>query len=153
MTIKNDDIVDTISFPCMTISLDKQGIVHIIYLRGHLIDVKEKILEKNALLKITKGVKHPILISFESYVTITKEAKEYSILVELEQPFLAVAILVENFAYQLMADFYFKFYKPKIAYKVFKSQDKAIEWLGEMKKNPPPPRTNTYKGKISIFNF
>ncbi|MGZ6416691.1 MAG: DUF7793 family protein, partial [Bacteroidia bacterium] len=137
MTIKNDDIVDSISFPSMIISLDKQGIVHIKYLQGHIIDVKEKILEKNALWEITKGVKHPILISFESYVTITKEAKEYSILVELEQPFLAVAILVENFAYQLMADFYFKFYKPKVAYKVFKSQDKATEWLIEMKKNPP----------------
>ena len=153
MTLKNDGIVQTISLPCMTITLDKQGIVQIRYLHGHVIDVKEKILEKNALLEITKGVKHPVLISFESYVTITKEAKEYSILIESEQPFLAVAILVENFAYQLMADFYFKFYKPKVAYKVFKSQDKAIEWLEEMKKNPPPPRTTAYKGRISIFNF
>ena len=111
MTFKNDDIVDTISFQCMTISLDKRGIVYINYLERQVIDVKEKILEKKALLEITKGVKHPVLISFESYVTITKEAKEYSILVEMEQPFLAIAILVENLAYQLMADFYFKFYK------------------------------------------
>lgn len=153
MAIKNDDVINSTSFPCMTISLHKSGIVHLKYLQGHVIDVKEKILEKNALLEITKGVKSPILISFESYVTITKEAKEYSILVELEQPFLAVAILVENFAYQLMADFYFKFYKPKVAYKVFKSEDKAIEWLEEMKKNPPAPRKNSFKGKITIWNF
>ena len=121
MTLKNDDIVQTISLQSMVLCLDKQGIVHIRYLQGQLIDVKEKIEEKRALLEITKGEKSLIIISFESYVTITKEAKEYSILIEPDQPFLAVAIIVENLAYQLMADFYFKFYKPKVAYKVFKS--------------------------------
>lgn len=152
MALKNEDIVQTISLTSMLICLDKEGIVHVKYLQGQIIDVKEKIEEKRALLEITKGEKHPILISFESYVTITKEAKEYSILIEPEQPFLAVAILVENLAYQLMADFYFKFYKPKVAYKVFKSEPKAIEWLIEIRKNPPPPRPK-YKGKITIFNF
>ncbi len=152
MTLKNEDIVQTISLPSMILCLDNQGIVHIRYLQGQIIDVKEKIEEKRALLEITKGVKHPILISFEHFVTITKEAKEYSILVEPEQPFLAVAILVENLAYQLMADFYFKFYKPKVAYKVFKSNTKAIDWLIEIRKNPPPPKPK-YKGKITIWNL
>ena len=136
----------------MILCLDKQGIVHIRYLQGQIIDVKEKIEEKRALLELTKGVKHPILISFEHFVTVTKEAKEYSILVEPEQPFLAVAIVVDNLAYQLMADFYFKFYKPKVLYKVFKSQTKAIEWLIEIRKNPPPPLPK-YKGKITFWNF
>ena len=117
-----------------------------------LIDVKEKIEEKRALHEITKGEKHLVLIFFESYVTITKEAKQYSILVEPEQPFIAVAIRVENWAYHLMADFYFNFYKPTIDYKVFKSQVKAIEWLIEIRKNPPPPKPK-YKGKITICSL
>ena len=152
MALKIEDIVKTISFPSMRIHLDKQGLIHVKYLEGQLIDVKEKILEKHALQEMTTGVKHPILISFESYVTITKEAKEYSILIEPEQPFLAVAILVENLAYQLMADFYFKFYKPKIAYKVFKSEDKAVDWLKEMQKNPPVSKS-PYKGRITLWDF
>lgn len=152
MTLKNEDIVQTISLSSMILCLDNQGIVHIRYLQGQIIDVKEKIEEKRALQEITKGVKHPILISFEHFVTITKEAKEYSILVEPEQPFLAVAILVENLAYQLMADFYFKFYKPKVAYKVFKSYAKAVDWLIEIRKNPPPPKPK-YKGKVTIWNL
>jgi hypothetical protein len=152
MALKNEDIVKTISLPSMHICLDIQGIIHIRYLEGQIIDVKEKIQEKRALLEITKGLKHPVLISFENYVTISKEAKEYSILIEKDQPFLAVAILVENLAYQLMADFYFKFYKPKIAYKVFKQEEKAIAWLKEMKENPPPPKV-PYKGKITLWNF
>ncbi|MBL0329360.1 MAG: hypothetical protein IPP64_08080 [Bacteroidetes bacterium] len=152
MALKQDDIVQTISLTSMNITLDTQGIVHVRYLEGQTIDVKEKIEEKRALLEITKGEKHPILISFDHFVTITKEAKEYSILIEPEQPFLAVAIIVDNLAYQLMADFYFKFYKPKVAYKVFKSYDKSIEWLIEIRKNPPPPKPK-YKGKITIWSF
>jgi hypothetical protein len=152
MTLKNEDIVQTISLSSMLFRLDTQGIVHLKYLNGQIIDVKEKIEERKALQEITKGVNHPILISFESYVTITKEAKEYSILIEPEQPFLAVAIIVENLAYQLMADFYFKFYKPQIPYKVFKSESKAVEWLIEFRRNPPPPKPK-YKGKISIWSL
>ena len=152
MALQNDDIVQTISLTSMTLNLDKQGVVHIRYLEGQTIDVKEKIEEKRALLELTKGEKHLIIMSFDHFVTITKEAKEYSILIEPEQPFLAVAIIVENLAYQLMADFYFKFYKPKVAYKVFKSEDKAIEWLIEIRKNPPPPKPK-YGGKITIWSF
>ncbi len=152
MTLKNDDIVQTISLHSMLICLDNRGIIHIRYLHGQIIDVKEKIEEKRALHELTKGEKHPILISFEPFVTITKEAKEYSILVEPEQPFLAVAIVVQNLAYQLMADFYFKFYKPKVDYKVFKSETKAVDWLIEIRKNPPPPKPK-YKGKITIWNL
>jgi hypothetical protein len=153
MPLKNEDIVKTISLPSMSVSLCKQGVIYVRYLEGQVIDVKEKIQEKKALQEIASGKKHPVLISFESYVTITKEAKEYSVLIEMEQPFLAVAILVENLAYQLMADFYFKFYKPKIAYKVFKSEEKAVEWLKEMQKNPPPPPRPPYRGKITLWNF
>ncbi len=152
MALQNDDIVQTISLSSMVLNLDKQGIIHIRYLEGQTIDVKEKIEEKRALLELTKGKKHLIIISFEHFVTITKEAKEYSILIEPEQPYLAVAIIVDNLAYQLMADFYFKFYKPKIAYKVFKSDSKAIEWLIEIRNNPPPPKPK-YKGKITLWNF
>jgi hypothetical protein len=152
MPLKNEDIAKAISLPSMFIALCKQGIIHIKYLEGQTIDIKEKIEEKRALKEIAGGIKYPILISFENYVTITKEAKEYSVLIEPEQPFLAVAILVENLAYQLMADFYFKFYKPKVAYKVFKSEEKAIEWLKEIRRNPPPPRP-PYKGKITLWNF
>jgi hypothetical protein len=152
MTLQQGEIVQTIALSSMMLHLDKQQIIHITYLKGEVIDVKEKMEEKNALLQLTKGIKHPVLISFESYVTITKEAKEYSILIEREQPFLAVAILVENLAYQLMADFYFKFYKPKVAYNVFKSYPLAIEWLQHTKNNTPASPSKP-KGNSSFWSF
>ena len=133
MSDSDNNAVELILLPNMNILLDKQGIVRVTYLGGSIIDVKDKMQEKEAVWRITKGIKHPFLYSFESMVTITKEAKEYSIQVEAEQPFLAIAILVDNFAYQLLADFYFKFYKPKVTYKVFKDEIKAVEWLMEEK--------------------
>ena len=134
MADTDDEAVELILLPRMNILRDKQGIVRVTYLAGSIIDVKDKMQEKEAIWRITNGINHPFLFSFESMVTITKEAKEYSIQVEMEQPFLAIAILVDNFAYQLLADFYFRFYKPKVTYQVFKDEIRAVEWLLEQKK-------------------
>jgi len=145
-------IVKIIQIKGMNIELYDDGIVHLTYLKGETIDIDDKKAELKANLDITNGIKHPFLFSFEPFVTITKEAKEHSIKIELEQPFLAVAVVVENLAYQIMADFYFKFYKPKVAYKVFKTESKAIEWLLSLKKNPELAKSSK-SGKIPFFQF
>lgn len=136
MCAKTTTFTKTILLNSVSISIDENEIVHVNYLKGQVIDVNEKNEELKANNEITNGKKLPFLFKFEPFVTITKEAKEHSIKIELEQPYLAVAIVVDNLAYQLMADFYFKFYKPKVAYKVFKSETKALEWLLEIKNNP-----------------
>lgn len=149
--MKNEkyNFVKTILLKTMSICLDDQGIVHVTYLHGQIVDKQDKEEELRANLEITNGKKHPFIFSFENYVTITKEAKEHSIKIEKDQPYLAVAVVVQNLAYQLMADFYFKFYKPKIAYKVFKSEEKAVNWLLEQKKdfedgNPPQEKNKKF---------
>jgi len=151
MCAKATTFTKTILLNSMSISMDENEIVHVKYLSGQIIDVNEKNDELKANIEITNGQKHPFLFKFEPFVTITKEAKEYSIKIELEQPYLAVAIVVDNLAYQLMADFYFKFYKPKVAYKVFKSETKAIEWLVEIKNNPS--LSEKYKNKKNFLLF
>lgn len=138
----------------MRITLGSDGIVHITYLEGKVIDTAEKKEELAANLAITGGKKSLFLLSFESYVTITKEAKEYSIEIEPQQPFLAIAIIVDNLAYQLMADFYFKFYKPKVAYKVFKSEERAREWLTGYKDDVAAGKTPAGRTrKLPFFNL
>lgn len=147
------EIVRVIHLPSMSISLDINDIVHTTYLQGQVIDAAEKDEELKANLEITEGHKKPFIFKFESYVTITKEAKERSIQIEPQQPFLAVAIVVENLAYQLMADFYFKFYKPKVAYKVFKSEEKAVEWLLGIRNDLENGKSRTKSSKLPFFNF
>jgi len=135
MEDKNSNAVELVLLPNMNVLMDKDGIIRITYLAGSIIDVQDKMQEKDVVWKLTGGVKHPVIYTSESMVTVTKEAKEYSIEVELEQPFLAIAMLVDNFAYQLLADFYYKFYKPKTTYKVFNEEARAVEWLLEIKKH------------------
>ena len=152
MPLNTSKIVQSFLLSSAEITLDSLGIVRVKYLKGQLIDVAQKKEHHNIFLKITKGVKHPFIFSAESFVNITKEAKEYGIEVEHLQPFLATAIVVDNIAYQLIADFYFKFYKPKTAYKVFKSEERAIEWLNEIKLNPPAFKSKT-KSKLQFSDF
>ncbi len=72
-------IVKIIKIKGMNIELYDDGIVHLTYLQGETIDKEDKLAELKANLEITNGIKHPFLFSFEPFVTITKEAKEYSI--------------------------------------------------------------------------
>jgi hypothetical protein len=145
--------IETISFPSMTLRLDSEGIVHVRYLEGQTIDEKEKLQEYEAAMRITKGVPHPFIFSFESYVTVTKRAKELSIEIEMKQPFLVVAIIVDNMAYQILADFYFKIYKPKVFCRVFKSPEKATKWLIQMKDPVQLERARNHVRKIPFFQF
>ncbi|MBN8696887.1 MAG: hypothetical protein J0L87_10165 [Bacteroidetes bacterium] len=152
MTLNATTLLKKVKLDKIKIELYENEIVHVTYLKGSNIDVLDKMAELEANLAITNNQKHPFLISFEPFVNISKEAKEYSITIELEQPFLAVAVVVDNLAYQIMADFYFKFYKPKVLYKVFKSQAKAIEWLLDVKNNPNSDHRNKPL-KFPFFNF
>lgn len=42
---------------------------------------------------------------------------------------IADAIVITNFAHQLVANFYLRFHKPKILTKVFSSEKEGMEWL------------------------
>ena len=125
----NGRIVQTIALPFAEITKDENGIIRVHYLEGSSIDIPQKKQLFRAYSDITGGERSLFVFKAQNHVNFSKEAKEYSVRVELKQPFLAVAVVAHNLAYQLIADFYFKFYKPKVAYKVFKSEDKAVEWL------------------------
>ncbi|MEI6487490.1 MAG: hypothetical protein WCP52_00935 [Bacteroidota bacterium] len=122
-------VIDSIQLPNISIELERQGIVYITYIQGSIIDIEEKKEEREAVIRLTKGVKHPILFIFENMVTITRAAKEYSVKVEAETPFMAVALLAENFVHVISANFYLRFYNPNIPTKVFKTEVQATEWL------------------------
>jgi hypothetical protein len=124
-------IIRTISLSFAEISLDKSGIIRVDYLTGSIVDVPQKKELFKAYNEITSEQKSLFIFKAQSHVNFTKEAKEYSIRIEPLQPFMAIAVVADNLAYQLLADFYFKFYKPKVAYKVVKSEERAVEWLLE----------------------
>lgn len=123
--------VKIIETPTARISLDSDGIVHVMYISNSDIDIKDKKEHHEAFQKLTGGVKHPFLIKAGTNVTFTKEARDYGSKMEPLQPFLSFAIVANTTAYRLLANFYFQFHKPAMPYKVFRNEQDALKWLKE----------------------
>jgi hypothetical protein len=148
------NIVRTLTLSFAEITIDDQEIIRVNYLNGSIIDVPQKKELFKAYSEISNDIKSLFIFKAQSNVNFTKEAKKYSIRVEPLQPFMAIAVVVDNFAYQLIADFYFKLYKPKVAYKVFKSEEKAVQWLIEYRSDFYEGKTTRERsGKLPFFNF
>ena len=61
----------------------------------------------------------PFLIEAGDGFTITKEARDNAVSLEDRSAIKASAVVVNNLAYKIIANFYLNFNKPKITYKVF----------------------------------
>lgn len=79
--------------------------------------------------ELTGGVKVPFIFQGGIGSTVTREARDKAIEFEDRIPRLASAVVVTNTAHALIANFFLKFNKPSVPYRVFKDFDKAIEWL------------------------
>lgn len=111
------------------VSLKSDGIVYVFFRPETEIDVEFQEILINAYHKVTGGKKHPFLFEAADNVSVTKEAREKAILIENRSTVGATAILVDNIANALMANFYLKFNKPKHPYKVFRDRQEAVKWL------------------------
>lgn len=126
---KNSKIIKTIDIEEAIISLKDNGIVYVYFKSGVTIDcdTQEKLLVNYR--EITNGKMHPFLFYADEQVSITKEARDNAIIIEDRAFASASAILVNNLAHRLIANFYLKFNKPKKPYKVFSKKTDAIKWL------------------------
>ena len=64
---------------------------------------------------------------------MSKEAREY-VAKQGQDFFIASAVITNNLAIRLIANFISKFYKLGFPFKIFDSEDKALEWLLKYRK-------------------
>jgi hypothetical protein len=107
----------------------RNGVVHVIYADNAEITLAIKKEMHQTFLAITQGKKMPFLVTNLGGFWIAKDAREFARKIEPKQPFTAVAYWAPSLGIKLMAEFYRKFYKPEIPYKVFGKEEEAIEWL------------------------
>ncbi len=81
-----------------------------------------------ARMELVDWQPHTVLIEAESNHHSEKEAREYLANYE-KDPALAMAVVSNNLAVRLLANFYVKFDKPRIPTKLFKSREDALAWL------------------------
>lgn len=111
------------------ITLYTDDIVRVLFLQNITIDVENQNENYRVFMEMTEGRKCGFIFEAQDGVTITKEARDNSIVREKDVPAYAFAVLVHNLAYKLIADFYYRFNKPVLPYKVFRKREEAIQWL------------------------
>lgn len=124
-----DLLVREIEIDEAVLGIREDGIVQV-YLKDDMeLDVDLQMRWLEIYHRLTGGVKSPFVFEAGMGTTVTREARDNAILIEDEAPMGATAVVVSSTAHMLIANFYMKFNKPKIPYKVFKDYKKAIDWL------------------------
>jgi hypothetical protein len=112
-----------------TVSLSKEGILHIQIKSGADMQLNDAIRIVEAMGTIGGGKKFPVLIDCGDYVNIDKEVRIFSASPEGNIYTLAEAVAYASFAHKLVADFYVKHNRPSVPTKVFPNKTEATEWL------------------------
>ena len=124
----------TIEIPEAFIRLREDGIAHVTFKDGITIDIPLQLRLIEAYNQVCDNKKTPFLFDAKDHVSITKEAKNNAITIEGLSPVCASAIIANNLAYKLIAEFYIKLNKPKSPFKIFRNHDDAFEWLKQFRK-------------------
>ncbi len=125
----NSSELKQIVLPEGIVTLKTDGIVYVKYAVDITVDLDVQARMLDAFNQLTEKKLTPFLFEAEDGVTVTKEARDNAIVMEESTPCKATAVLVQNIAYAMIANFYVKFNKPKRPFKVFNKKDEAIEWL------------------------
>lgn len=90
---------------------------------GDLIDIEE------GMRFLGDGKKLPFFFKAKDFMSISREAINYSKSAESGKYTLVNAVLVDNQAKKLMYNFFFRIRPPHIRTKAFKTKEDAFEWL------------------------
>jgi hypothetical protein len=127
--IQDSEILLIYEAPEVEVKLRRDGIVHVTF-RKHAvldIDLQMRLLDLN--IKVTGGKKSLFIYDAEENVTITKEARDNATKIEHLSPNKATAVVADNLAYRLIANFYVRFNRPKMPFKVVENVEKGVAWL------------------------
>ena len=104
------------------------------YKKNTTLDVPLQNQMRKIYIDLTGGIPSKFLFTAEEGFTITPEAKKNAPRTLEESPIESYALIVNNLAYRLIVNFYFKVMKPEGNYKLFDNVNEAILWLHSHKK-------------------
>jgi hypothetical protein len=116
------------------VTLMDNDLMHIHLKAGAEMELSDAILIVEAMGKIGKGKKYPVLIDAGEFVSVDKEVRIFSASEESNLYTIADAIAYYSFAQKLIADFYIKNNQPVVPTKAFSTKEEAIKWLETFKK-------------------
>ena len=120
-------ILKEVDIPEASIKLRSDGIVHVHYKKNTTIDMEAQGFMREIYKEMAPGKMFHYIFSAASGLTFTNEAMKNSM--DKDSPIASYAVIANNTAYRLIANFYLKVNKPKVPYKLFSSVEEAVEWL------------------------
>lgn len=120
------------------VGIRKDGIVHVYFKPGSVIDARFQQIMLEIYQEITQGVPSPFIFEGILNVRLTKEARKNALQLEGIAPMKLSAVFVKNRIQQIIANFYYTIKKPQKPYIVVTDFQKGIIWLLEtnQKMNP-----------------
>lgn len=115
------------------VSLLSEDTLYIDILPDIEFEIKDYNQLMDAALEIGKGKKFYNLINVGEYTTPNHEVRTASSSVEGSIYKLADAFIINSTPQKIIANFYMMFHKPSVPTRFFNSEEKAIEWLNEIK--------------------
>ncbi len=128
-----EEILREIVHEQVIVTMRHDGIVHVVFLPNTEITVEFQDILVGLYDQITLGQKAYFIFEGGEFVSVTKEARENAIELEKSSITLASAVVFNNLAQRIIADFYYAVNRPKLPYKVFSSYEKGIAWLNSIK--------------------
>ena len=118
---------------CRTAELwsDEDDISWLVFLPESEVEEADAVAIINAAGITFSGEKFVVLADIRNLKSISGEARAYLAGGSAERIHAAVAILVENTATRLLANFFINFHKPSRPTRIFSDEQKAIVWLKE----------------------
>jgi len=122
---------DIIELKSCSISKYSDHIILIKFKDGAEVLLEDAIEIRDESIKLFKGERFLALIDASDILgSVTHDAREYFAKDEkLTEVRMAQAIVVNNLAISLLANFYITFNKPERKAKIFKSVEEAVKWL------------------------
>ena len=111
------------------IFLRKDGIVEILIMESSIIGKDQCIEITNAYKQLLEPKKYPLLHIVKDYVTIDKEAREYSVSEEGLMFSKVEAYVINSLGHKILANFYMKVNRPSVPTQFFRHKEEALKWL------------------------
>jgi hypothetical protein len=111
------------------ITLGKDDVFRHVYKRNSNVERKHSDEQTEAFLLLSGDKKYPCILLAEENVNFTKEYRERSKELENVSPITCFAAVTDQFAYRMIANFYLKFHKPKIPFRLFSTEQEALKWI------------------------
>lgn len=130
--LKTADKIRTESFD---IWVAEEGILRVDAFEGVEVDLEQtkKSFDIYSRLGFGPGKKKALqIMNGNKYFSMTKEAKDY-VAQQGKLFFIAAALISDSVALRLMVNLYNSVYKHNVPFKMFATEEKALEWLRKFK--------------------